>query len=218
MRSIVGYKATGVWLTTTGCLLALATEASAGHHFGPDRPTPPPCSAEGGCYPKRSEWGYYEGRWRRWPGDYDEAFPTPADGGKSVLDPVEPIAPELEDQQAPPPSKTEESENAKAADAVQVELPPIPQPGAPRQQDSEPSLPEAPETDDAPPGLPFGPPAPPGFGPPPSSFAPPAGRSSDLRNLDNDAPPVPPMGFTLRFGSKTGVDASSDLGPPGLPF
>ena len=41
-------------------------------------PTPPPCAADGACYPKRTTWGYYKTNWRPWPGDKAGIQPTPA--------------------------------------------------------------------------------------------------------------------------------------------
>ena len=66
--------------TTIGC--ALATCCTAGLAMGRsplpiDPPTPPPCAADGTCYPNTGEWGYYPSRWRPWPGD--QLVPTPSD-------------------------------------------------------------------------------------------------------------------------------------------
>jgi hypothetical protein len=33
-----------------------------------DPPTPPPCAADGICYPNTGGWGYYPARWRKWTG------------------------------------------------------------------------------------------------------------------------------------------------------
>lgn len=39
--------------------------------------TPPPCAADGACYPRRDTWGNYVTRWRPWPGDQIGLAPTP---------------------------------------------------------------------------------------------------------------------------------------------
>ena len=90
-------------------ILAACGCASLAHAQIPgliDRPSPPPCAADGMCYPNTEAWGYYQGRWRTWPGVGLEptpstAEPPPADLGPE-LTPHETPPPELEDKQAPP--------------------------------------------------------------------------------------------------------------------
>jgi len=71
-----------------------------------DRPTPPPCAADGTCYPNPGEWGYYQVRWRTWPGVALEPTPagepTPEEQLGPELSPHETPPAEVEDVQAPP--------------------------------------------------------------------------------------------------------------------
>ncbi|QDU91667.1 hypothetical protein Pla175_50970 [Pirellulimonas nuda] len=207
------------------CLaVALPLSAEAGGHHPPDRLTPPPCSAEGGCVPNRTDYGYYPGRWRRWPGDYDEAFPTPAGTAEeSALPTVEPIAPEVEDRQAPPPSESKEEPETSddAGSGGEMELPPLPGlPGLPGMPGPGPGAgsgdaPAPPSGgSNPPPRLPFGPPA--GFGNPPGASgggtpaggAPPAGGGGvgfprqGSRDRSDDLPPaLPQFGRAASYGS-----------------
>ncbi len=59
-----------------GGLLAAATSASLGAGSAPI----PPCSPDGVCLPNYESWGWYQTRWRRFPGDA-AAAPTEAAGG-----------------------------------------------------------------------------------------------------------------------------------------
>jgi hypothetical protein len=84
--------------------------AATGTH-GPlplDRPTPPPCCADGRCSTNHV-WGVYETRWRRWPGVTDaplepSAAPAPGELGPAVPPYEAPPAAE-EDQRAPAPTR-----------------------------------------------------------------------------------------------------------------
>jgi hypothetical protein len=84
------------------------------------RPTPPPCCADGICYPNATTWGWYETRWRRWP--TEDLQPTPATGvgkpGQETpgIPSYETMSPELEDRKAPPPTKprAEQEERSEA--------------------------------------------------------------------------------------------------------
>lgn len=72
-----------------------------------DHPSPPPCGADGNCYPNEGEWGYYPGRWRQWPGvdltpSAEEKAPTPAEQLGPDLSPYVTPSPEEEDEAAPP--------------------------------------------------------------------------------------------------------------------
>ena len=92
-----------------GCFLAGCMWVGRAHAQIPgliDRPSPPPCAADGTCYPNKEVWGYYPGRWRTWPGvsglpTPSTLEPTPADLGPE-LSPHETPRPEVEDRQAPP--------------------------------------------------------------------------------------------------------------------
>lgn len=185
-----------------------------------DCPTPPPCSAEGGCYPNRRTFGYYKTSWNRWPGDYDEPASSPAE--RTILDPtIIPKATE-EDRAAPPPSEPKDDgpaasgpgEGARELDLPT--LPPIPgaQPAPGNQQ---------PPAADGPPGLPplpgFGPP--PGIGAPPSTGVQPQGRP---KRDAHDMPPALPAGFATLLGERATVsraelqvEASPSDAPPAFP-
>jgi len=93
-------------------LLACATWSAARPPVPIDRPTPPPCAADGICYPNENEWGFYPGRWRRWPG-YElvptPAEPTPAERLGPDLAPYEVPPAEREDERAPPASTKREA-------------------------------------------------------------------------------------------------------------
>jgi hypothetical protein len=100
-----------------------------------DRPTPPPCAADGTCYPNENTWGWYPCHWRKWPGE--ELVPTPAgtqptpSGRPGELQPYETPTPEQEDIQAPPSTKKPETATAPATEGA----PPLPpaEEGAPGQ-------------------------------------------------------------------------------------
>jgi hypothetical protein len=103
-----------------------------------DPPTPPPCAADGTCYPNTCEWGYYPSRWRTWPGDQlqptPSKAPTEAEGQVSPeLGHSETPPPELEDAAAPPSSpKRDEppaaAEGPSATDNGETSLPNVPLP------------------------------------------------------------------------------------------
>ena len=92
-----------------GCLLAcfLGTGLTAAT-VTVDKPSPPACCADGVCYPKTNTWGYYQRKWRQWPGQ--ELEPTAA---QPLTKPVPDIpryetpTPQEEDRRAPPPTKPE---------------------------------------------------------------------------------------------------------------
>jgi hypothetical protein len=108
-------------LTVTWCLIACWGGASCALAVSPipiDRPTPPPCAADGTCYPNEGTWGWYQCRWRKWPGEElvptpAGVQPTPAQVQKGTdLTPFETPTPEHEDMQAPPSTKKTESTSA----------------------------------------------------------------------------------------------------------
>jgi hypothetical protein len=125
---------------TTATLFAacLAGDLAIAAHPPLDRPTPPPCCADGICYPNPITWGWYETRWRRWP--TEELQPTPAPAapipGKKIPDipAYETPPPEEEDRRAPPPTKprAEAEEGAEVPGEAPVAPPPGGGPEAPR--------------------------------------------------------------------------------------
>jgi hypothetical protein len=140
--------------TLTGLLLAsgVANFAAGRSPIPMDPPTPPPCAADGTCYPRTAEWGYYPVRWRTWPGAGMEptpspVSPTPADRRVSdELGHSEPPPAELEDAAAPPSSPKRQ--------APSVEPPPLPEEGAegaappPETTSPDSTLPDVPLPDD----------------------------------------------------------------------
>ena len=73
-----------------------------------DRPTPPPCCADGHCFANPVTYGWYETRWRRWPLECPEAPPgtqlTPATQPSGELPAYDLPPAEEEDRRAPPPT------------------------------------------------------------------------------------------------------------------
>lgn len=94
-----------------------------------DGATPPPCAASGTCRPKTDTYGYYEQKWRTWPGEESDSDPQPTLADEEVIDPP---APEKEDLQAPP--AIEESVEAAIeasrpdVEPLDIQLPPLPRP------------------------------------------------------------------------------------------
>jgi hypothetical protein len=95
-------------LTTTGVMAFsfLGTASAAPPPL--DRPTPPPCCADGHCFANSVTYGWYETRWRRWPLEVPEAVtgtqltPTAQPSGEIPTYDIPPA--EEEDRKAPPPT------------------------------------------------------------------------------------------------------------------
>lgn len=202
-------------LLTAAAAGLLSQQALAGHPAPcTDCPTPPPCSAEGGCYPNYQTYGYYRTTWGRWPGDYDET--TSAKDEKSALPGRLIPKPTEEDRAAPAPSEPKEgnvdpglNEGSGARELDRPALPPIPgAPGAaPAAPQGQPQNPGAAPADNGPPGLPplpgFGPP--PGIGAPPSSGIRPKSHPVQPAAVADDVPPPLPAGFAALLGDRSGV-------------
>jgi hypothetical protein len=190
--------------TILSCMLTVcgATSLAVGRSPLPiDRPTPPPCAADGTCYPKTGEWGYYPARWRMWPGA--ELVPTPLPAAPPP--PEARVSPELGHSETPP---AELEDAAAPPSAPKREVPPTapPEAGEAAPERGEPSLPEVPLPEDETP--PLGPTS--DADPPPSPplsmssrsrgasdghAAAPVGehhRSPAPRVTTNDPPPSPP--------------------------
>jgi hypothetical protein len=90
-------------------LLSLSNSSFAVAPPCPDRPTPPPCCADGRCYPNPLTFGVYETRWRRWP--LEVAALAPENQPGAAVPPAgdvprfETPPAEEEDQKAPPPTE-----------------------------------------------------------------------------------------------------------------
>lgn len=143
--------------------------------------TPCPCAADGICRPKRETWGFYESRWRTWPGEptprpraADSQTPDEADAPQNLPEYELPL-PEQEDLRVPPKSKKKKDGDEESdAGEEPIEIPgaapfglPAEEPGqllpgpeaAPADEggfDIDPFgvLPEVPQMEDAPPALP----------------------------------------------------------------
>ncbi len=201
-----------------------------------DRPSPPPCCADGLCYPNPQTWGWYETRWRRWPTAYLEPVAPgarpPAPLGPDIR-PFEPPTAEEEDRRAPPPTApraeepaapTAEGETPRApADRTTPSAetprtaPLLPPQGAPTpppatspfdtpERGLEPRIPKLPFEDEPPSTDPFGEPA--GV-PTPAPTTSPFGEPTG----DWDPPPSPPIGAPSKSVALT--DGAADGRPTG---
>jgi hypothetical protein len=174
-----------------------------------DRPTPPPCCADGHAWASPAVYGVFPTRWRRWPLEYAEQAPTvklaplPTEL-KPEVPPFEAPPAEQEDRKAPPPS-TPRAEEPQAAPAPApgprgpggAPPPTSPQSAAPGMQPrslpyTQPALPTPPQT--TPPSPPGAEGVQPSSGPlfksiPPES---PLNRSGPMGDLD--PPPTLPFG------------------------
>jgi len=125
--------------------------------LAPGRPSPPPCCADGFCYPNYTTWGHYATRWRRWPIEAagpDAGAPRPLGPD---LSPYSPPTMEEEDRRAPPPSAPRERVIERGGAPIQGA--PAGRPGAPAEGEAAPQTPagpaeEAPASNDYPFGLP----------------------------------------------------------------
>jgi hypothetical protein len=176
------------------------------HPPGIDRPSPPPCCADGQCFASPLTYGYYDTRWRRWPLETMSHAATVKPGTPSVPLPQDVPAfvtppPELEDRKAPPPS-VPLGEQAPTGAA----------PSGPSRTPGAPGGPAAPQGTQppaggpsftTPPTTPMAPPAAPGTqpktGPAYKNVSPdsPLNRSGSSPMGDADPPPSLPFGPTL---------------------
>jgi hypothetical protein len=166
-----------------------------------DPPTPPPCAADGICYPNTGGWGYYPARWRTWPGVQLEPTPSkaPTEDGRvsSELGPSEPPPADVEDAAAPPSSARPREKDEAAGSGEGPSKPPgadsappdVPLPDAERasplgptsEHDPPPALPQSLSTKSR------------SMGRVRSTTAPLA-QPAAPRVSTNDPPPVPPWG------------------------
>jgi hypothetical protein len=155
----------------TGALAICAYDLARAAHPPLDRPTPPPCCADGICYPNPTTWGVYGTRWRRWPTDTSQlvpAAPAPVrDLGPDIPAYETPRA-EDEDRRAPPRTVTP-AEEAEAAEPGTAPLTPSGEGGL----ETPPTTPLTPQTSPLTPQTsPLAPPGTP-LTPEPSPLAPP---------------------------------------------
>lgn len=185
-------------------LLALSAISATGLGRAPliDPPTPPPCAADGICYPNTVRWGYYPVRWRSWPGTQLEPTPakSPTEAGRisSELGPAEPPPADVEDAAAPPSSArprddgTKRGGGEKPASAIPTGDSPLPNVPLP---DAESPSPLGPTSQiDPPPALPVSlSPSRMRVGQGPTIFTP-TNRATAPQVSTNDPPPSPPWG------------------------
>ena len=94
-------------IISLGIIVGIATSAAATVPL--DRPTPPPCCADGVCHAHPGTFGYFQTRWRVWPGVSIAPMPTvkqPIVREIPGIEKIEIPTPEEEDRQAPPPTKS----------------------------------------------------------------------------------------------------------------
>src|SRR5215213_5817068 len=96
--------------TAAGLLLFALSGASMAANPPLDRPTPPPCCADGHAIARPPSFGWYDTHWRRWPLECPTSAPAVqfGPGAPSQLPPgIDPFRlprPEDEDRRAPPPT------------------------------------------------------------------------------------------------------------------
>jgi hypothetical protein len=203
-------------LMMTGSMIACWGAASVVLAASPvpiDCPTPPPCAADGTCYPNECTWGWYPCRWRKWPGEELEptpagAQPTPAELKGSGLNPYETPTPEHEDTQAPPSTIKKPEGSSSVAPAGE---PPAPPEGA------------APSRPLPPSGSPAGPSGPPqtaptrGYSTPsyPTPYRPTPSNPAGARQPTSDADPPPalPRQLSAAWRSPAVADALPAANP-----
>jgi len=194
----------------------------------PDRPTPPPCCADGRCHPNPLTFGWYETRWRQWPIQPFEPG-APQTGEQQLQNEIprfEAPPAEEEERRAPPPTTPREEQPTTAVPGggpaapegnetrMPPNTPPPPQPGVP----TEPAGPRRflpPYQPQTPPQGPLNNTGPTGeFDPPPAlPFGPaPIQQAGPLREANRL--PVTPSQQQM---PATKVKSSSDDPPPALP-
>jgi hypothetical protein len=96
---------------TVGVLLLGLSNVSSALPPCPDRPTPPPCCADGHGLTRTQTFGVYETIWRQWP--IQNLGPGAPQTGeqqlKNAVPRFEPPAAEEEDRKAPPPTNPPEA-------------------------------------------------------------------------------------------------------------
>lgn len=192
----------------TGVLLGLISHtALAVAPNGIQRPTPPPCAADGQCLASPTTFGYYDTRWRRWPQETmakaSKAKAAVATPSQEDVSPFVPPPMEQEDRKAPPPSvPTGEAPTQPGSSGAQS----FPSgPGAPTgqqggQQSTGHGFPMQPQTTpmtppQGPPGQPTQPNTAPTYRSVPSTS--PLNRSGTSPMGEADPPPSLPFGPTL---------------------
>jgi hypothetical protein len=191
----------GSWITTCGLAVAAAAAPPL------DRPSPPPCCADGMCHANPCTWGWYETRWRRWPCECLAGGPTPP----GQLAPAQ-LGPEIQPYVAPPPE--EEDRRAPLPTAPHGEPPRTlaPAGGAARPAEGETTRTPAGETTRTPAPEATRPPA--GETPRVTPYGPPPGSE---RATPRGVQPYEPKSPGMRSSTPSGPTSDADP-PPELPF
>ena len=179
------------------------------------RPTPPPCCADGQCFASPLTYGYYDTRWRRWPLERlaQAATARPGELAAPLREEVAPYVappPEQEDRRAPPPSVPAGEQIPPGATGGAPRAPAAPGAPVPPQGGQPPATPGSPGLQPrVGPGYPS-----PGLPTPPQAapMAPPAGQGTPppTQPLFRSVPPESPLNRSVPTG-----DADP---PPSLPF
>jgi hypothetical protein len=195
----------------TGVFLGWLCQSSAAVPPAIDRPSPPPCCADGQCFASPLTHGYYATRWRRWPLETmaqagpGKPVPLPAPLREDVS-PFEIPPAEQEDRKAPPPSVPAGDQTPAAVPSSVPRSPGAPIGPAPPQGTQPPAGGPPSRAPGFPPPqtAPLTPPAAPVT--PPAAPVPPSGTGPLYRSVPPDSP--------LNRGGPMG-DADP---PPSLPF
>lgn len=176
-----------------GLMLSALSRAAFAAHPPLDRPSPPPCCADGRCYPNPLTFGWYETRWRRWPMECMDTMPAdqlgPASQPSSDIRPYDPPPPDEEDRRAPPPTTPpdEPSRGPATNDATSgTEGRSMPGPASP-------------------------------LGAPPPSLLQPGQPTEPSTPRRGTLPPYEPQGPTPKSLDSSGPTSDADP-PPSLPF
>lgn len=174
-----------------------------------DRPSPPPCSADGKCLANPLTYGWYETRWRRWPLEAPIQMPTgkPAPLPAAIQQEIPPFeAPpaEKEDQKAPEPSAPRPEETGP------ITRPSLRTPGPGGATQGPATTPQS-----TTPGTPGGPQRglPPLPSPTTTPLVPPGGPAAQPGINPLNRPLVPPNSLLNRSSPTSDLDP-----PPTLPF
>jgi hypothetical protein len=220
----------------TGALAMCVADCAYGAYPPLDRPTPPPCCADGIGYPNVPTWGWYGTRWRRWPTDLGESAVTPAAPSEKFgpdIKPFETPAAEDEDRRAPPPTQPKAEEEKEGTEPGPEAPPPAIPPAAPTTPSPDRGFLTPPTAPVIPPGrMPWEETTPPGpapngglESPPTTPLTPPPGRmpweeTSEQPTGDLDPPPSLPSIVTV--GAKRALvpqapESARQQQPPAAP-
>ncbi|MEX2317716.1 MAG: hypothetical protein WD669_11230 [Pirellulales bacterium] len=124
-------RVTAMSLVVTLCFTA---DIAAAINPPLERPTPPPCCADGVCYAHARTYGYFQTRWRTWPGLGVAPMPTlqtPPSNQIPGFPTYETPTPEKEDLQAPPLTKASPETSAVETPGALPQTKPLETPALP---------------------------------------------------------------------------------------